>query len=108
MEHTKNKGTRRRTNLKQEWQGHLKDWRASGESQVSYCRKHGLSRDSFQYWKKILETRGRNGFVEVPRPTLSSSGGVVEILIDGRIRIRAPKGVSSEHLRIVLQAVKVL
>jgi hypothetical protein len=108
MEHTKNNGTRHNANLEQEWQYHLKAWRASGDSQVFFCRKHGLSRDAFRYWKKILETGGSNGFVEISRSCLSSSSGVVEILIDGRIQIRVPQGVSPEHLRIVLQAMKEL
>jgi hypothetical protein len=108
MEHTKNRCARHRANLKQEWQRHIKAWRASGDSQVSFCRTHGLSRDAFQYWKKILETSGSNGFVEISRSCLSSSVGVVEILIDGRIQIRIPQGVSVEQLRAVLQAVKEL
>jgi len=108
MEHTKNNGTRHNENLKQEWQRHLKAWRASGDSQVFFCRKHGLSRDAFQYWKKILETGGSNGFVEISRSCLSSSGGVVEIFIDGRVQIRIPQGVSLEQLRAVFQAVKEL
>ena len=108
MEHTTNKGARHRANLKQEWQRHLKAWRASGDSQVSFCQKHGLSRDAFQYWKKVLETSGSNGFVEVSRSGLSSSGSVVEIFIDGRLQIRIPHGVSLEQLRAVFQVVKEL
>ena len=108
MEHTENKGTRHRANLKQEWQRHLAAWRESGDSQVSFCRKHGLSRDAFQYWKKILETNGSNGFVEISRSCLSSSGGVVEIFIDGHVQILIPQGVRVEQLRAVFQAVKEL
>lgn len=108
MGHEKNNGTRRGTNLRQEWQQHLKAWRASGVTQLFYCQKHRLSRHAFQYWKKNLEGSRNSRFVEVSRSSLSSSGGVVEILIDGRIQIRVPQGVSSEHLRTVFQAVKEL
>lgn len=108
MEHTKNNDTRRGANLKQEWQRHLEAWRASGDTQVSYCLKHELSRHAFQYWKKNLEGNGSNRFVEVSRSSLLGAGSVVEILIDGRIQIRIPQGVSSEQLRTVLQAVKEL
>lgn len=108
MEDTKNKGTRHCANLKQEWQRHLKAWRASGDTQVSYCQKHGLSRHAFQYWKQNIEGNGSNRFVEVSRSGLSSSGGVVEIFIDGRVQIRIPQGVSPEQLRTVFQAVKEL
>lgn len=108
MEDTKNNGTRHNTNLKKEWQYHLKAWRASGETQVSYCRKHGLSRDAFQYWKHNLEGKSNERFVEIPRFCPPSSGGVVEILIDGRVQIRIPQGVSPEQLRAVFRAVKEL
>ena len=108
MKHAKNNGTRRGTNLRQEWQRHLEAWRAGGGTQVSYCQKHGLSRHAFQYWKKNLEGNGSKRFVEVSRSSLSGSGGVVEILIDGRVQIRIPQGVSAEHLQTVLQAVKEL
>ena len=108
MKHAKNNGTHRSTNLRQEWQRHLKAWRAGGDTQVSYCEKHGLSRHAFQYWKKHLEGSGGNRFIEVSRSSLSSSGDVVEILIDGRVQIRIPQGVSSEQLRTVFQAVKEL
>jgi hypothetical protein len=34
------------------WGNQLRAWQASGQSQVGYCRKHGLSCRSFVYWKK--------------------------------------------------------
>jgi hypothetical protein len=108
MEHTNNNDTRRGANLKKEWQRHLKAWRASGDTQVSYCQKHELSRHAFQYWKKNLQGRGSNRFVEVSQSSLLGVGSVVEILIDGRVQIRIPQGVSPEQLRTVLQAVKEL
>jgi hypothetical protein len=106
MERAKNNHTRRETNLKQEWQQHLKAWRSSGDTQVSYCQQHGLSRNAFQYWKQNLEGNGRNQFVELSLSSLLGSGNVVEILLDGGVQIRVPQGVSSEHLHMVLQAVK--
>ena len=108
MEHSKSNDTRRGANLKQEWQRHLKAWRSSGDTQVSYCRKHGLSRHAFQYWKHNLQGSRSNRFVELSRATGAGPGGMVEILIDGRIQIRVPQGVSSEHLHMVLQTVKEL
>jgi hypothetical protein len=108
MGHPKNNDARRGTNLKQEWRGHIRAWRASGDTQASYCGKHGLSRHAFQYWKHNLEGSRSKRFVELSRSTPCGSGGVVEILIDGRVQIRVPQGVSSEHLRTVLQAVKEL
>ena len=108
MEHAKNNDTGRRARLREEWQQRLEAWRSSGDSQLAYCRKNGLSRDSFRYWKKILETNGSSEFVEISRFCSPSSGSVVEIFIDGRLQIRIPQGVSLEQLRAVFQAVKEL
>ena len=108
MERAKYNDNRRGTNLKQEWQRHIKAWRASGDTQVSYCQKHGLSRHAFQYWKQNLQGSRSNRFVELSRTTGAGSGDVVEILIDGHVQIRVPRGVSCEQLRAVFQAVKEL
>jgi len=108
MERAKNNDNRRSTNLKQDWQQYLKAWQSSGDTQVSYCQQHGLSRHVFQYWKQNLKGNGRNRFVELSRSSLLGSGSVVEILLDGGVQIRVPQGVSSEYLHMVLQAVKEL
>jgi hypothetical protein len=108
MEATKNNDTRHNANLKKEWQYHLKAWRASGQTQVSYCRKNGLSRDAFQYWKHNLEGNRNDRFVEISHFCPPSSGSVVEVFIDGRLQIRIPEGVNPEQLRAVFQAVKEL
>ena len=108
MERTINNDTGRSNDLKQQWQRHLKAWRASGETQISYCQKHGLSRHAFQYWKHIVEKRKTERFIEIKRTTLPGAAGVVEIIINSPVQIRVPQGVSPEHLRMVLQAVKEL
>jgi transposase len=109
MEHTRTSGSLRGEELRRQWQQDLKAWRASGESQVCYCRAHGLSRHAFQYWKHNLEGGRSSGFVELSRSTAPHSGGaVVEILIDDRVQIRVPQGVTAEQLCTVLQAVKEL
>jgi len=46
------------------WNKHLKDWSASGRTQVDYCREHGLSRYQFQYWKKRLHPE-KPAFIEL-------------------------------------------
>ena len=110
MERIKNNETNSSSSkdLKQQWQRHIKAWRASGETQISYCQKHGLSRHAFQYWKHNLEKRKTERFVEIKRATPAGAGGVVEIIINSAVQIRVPQGVSPEHLHLVLQAVKEL
>ena len=55
------------------WARRIDAWRRSGESQAAYCRRHGLKRALFVYWKRRLEemgaaTKGSSAiqFVEVP------------------------------------------
>jgi hypothetical protein len=106
MEQAKNKDWRLGANLRRQWQQHLKAWWPSGDTQVSYCRRHGLSRDAFQCWKHNLEGGRSKGFVELPRCAAPQPGGVVETLMDEPVRVRVPQGVSPEQFRTVLQAVK--
>ncbi len=47
------------------WKKHLKDWSASGRTQVDYCREHGLCRHQFQYWKKRLHPPESPTFIEL-------------------------------------------
>jgi hypothetical protein len=108
MERTKNNEASRSKDLKQQWQRHIKAWRASSETQISYCQKHGLSRHAFQYWKHNIEKCKTDRFVEIKRATPPGSGGVVEIIISSPVQIRVPPGVNPEHLHLVLQAVKEL
>jgi len=109
MEHTKNSGSPRGGELKRQWQQHLRAWRGSGETQVAYCRAHGLSRHAFQYWKHILEADRSGGFVELSSSATPHAGGVVvEILLEDPVRLRVAQGVRVEQLRTVLQAVKEL
>ena len=108
MERTKKNGTGRSKDLEQQWQRHIKAWRASGETQISYCQKHGLSRHAFQYWKHIFKKRKTERFVEIKRTAPAGAVGVVEIIINNPVQIRVPQGVSPEHLHMVLQAVKEL
>jgi len=110
MEREKNKDTQRGTGLlREQWRRHIKAWQASGDTQVSFCQKHGLSRHAFQYWKRNLKKSRTSRFVEISPAKPPSSGGLIEILIDNnRLQVRVPQGVSPEHIRTVLKAVKEL
>ncbi|UCF99060.1 MAG: hypothetical protein JSV89_05860 [Spirochaetaceae bacterium] len=67
MEHAKNNDTSKNKDLKQRWQRHIKAWWEGCATQISYCKKHGLSRHAFLYWKHIFEKRKTEGFVEIKR-----------------------------------------
>ncbi len=57
------------------WQEHISNWRTSGITQVSYCKKHDLKSPQFHYWKKKMEEAaqksaqgGRLRLVPIVRP----------------------------------------
>jgi predicted alpha/beta hydrolase family esterase len=37
------------------WGGHVEDWRASGQSQIAYCKQHDLNIKSFRRWRTKLQ-----------------------------------------------------
>jgi hypothetical protein len=47
--------TRRREAVWMRWRAHVEAQRASGQTQKSYCRKHGLCARYFCVWKKKLK-----------------------------------------------------
>lgn len=83
-----------------EWAEILDHCRASGQSQAAYCRANGLSKSSFEHWKKRLRRssseRGRRQqgrFLEwsagtVGRSQSSSSGSIF-----GELELSLPGGV---------------
>ena len=36
------------------WGKHVKDWRASGITRHSYCRREGLKPTTFDYWRPLI------------------------------------------------------
>jgi len=38
--------------LRKIWKTHIERWEQSGQTQVAYCRDHGLKPHQFTYWKK--------------------------------------------------------
>ena len=53
---TKNKSTRQMAREEKRcfWHNHIQGWRESGLNQIDYCRRQGLKRDQFTYWKGRL------------------------------------------------------
>jgi hypothetical protein len=64
----------RATSKQQFWHEHILQWRDSGFSQASYCRKHGLNQNSLSFHKlkqsKQLKTVATktSGFISLPLP----------------------------------------
>lgn len=53
--------------LRQFCQKHLANWKGSGLSQAEYCRRNGLVRHRFGYWKrKLFKQEGQVEFAVFP------------------------------------------
>lgn len=80
------------------WRGVLQRWRASGMSRAAFCRRHGISYHSLNYWKSRVggKTEGgasggrRSRFVEIAVPP--AAGPTYEIALAGGRRLRIPPG----------------
>ena len=81
------------------WSGHIATWRRSGLSQGAYCRQHGLSQSSLNYWRARLSKSDKVSafsvtFVPVPLPAPApaiiapSEPILVHVGDDFRIEIR--------------------
>ena len=82
------------------WRGRIRAWAGSGESQAEYCRRHGLKRALFVYWKRRLQeegtaTRGRAAIelVEVPAAQLcegsGTASGIAVVAAGWRVELEA-------------------
>lgn len=60
------------------WRKHLSAWKRSGLIQAAYCRRHGLTKQHFSWWKRRLEASGGAPPQARPRRRLkrSASAGV--------------------------------
>jgi hypothetical protein len=85
-----------------EWETHIKGWKASGESQREYCRRHGINLWTF---------RGHLGkrpisepFAEVRvKPRMPET---IRIEVKGRYTIEIPETASDAAIEKVLRAIE--
>lgn len=106
MENSRKMNISRSAALRERWQRHLKSWRSSGNTQIAYCQKHGISRHAFQYWKHQLDNGRPSRFVEVKHPPAPDVSNHIEILLVEGVRICVRQGVSPEELRMVLHVLR--
>lgn len=73
------------TKKSEEWAKRISEQQKSGESITGYCRRTGVSKSSFDYWRVKLGMEGSGRFVSVT-PVMTK-----EIVIEqGGITIRVP------------------
>lgn len=102
---------------RQFYQKHLANWKDTGLSQAEYCRRNGLIRHRFGYWKKkLFKEEGQVKFAVLPvslseqstpfiRDNISSP---LRLMVDSRFSLEIPDQFSQDTLTKVLQILQVL
>ena len=88
----------------------LAQWRASGESGVSFARRHHVSAWSFWYWCRKLSTEAQpepeeTTFLPV-RVAPEPDAHVVEVVLIGGARLYVRAGAPADLVRVVLTALR--
>jgi len=78
---------------REEWRCRVEEWRASGLTQVEYCRRNDLKTSKLVYWSKKFsdECLKKTGFVEVPLRT-PTAFCPIRIGIDNRYFVEVGNG----------------
>ena len=74
---------------RQFWKEHVTSWHKSNIDQTEYCRRHGLKKHTFWYWKKKF-SKGSSGVCLVPVPlkiNIPPTQKPLVVNIDNRFRI---------------------
>lgn len=92
------------------WTRHVKGWRASGLTQVQYCRRHGLLKGTLGYWASTLNKSKAGGaaLVEVGRTEVQPEErrSAIELMVERRYLLRLWPGMQPDHLRNVLSVLE--
>ncbi|MGY0219169.1 IS66 family insertion sequence element accessory protein TnpA [Endozoicomonadaceae bacterium StTr2] len=98
----------KRAKLKLLWEQRLKEWKASGLSQVEWCRQQNLNAHQLTYWKLKLQTQSpghQNKLIPLittqPQSSIENSPVIVHL---GSVRLEA----SLHQVPELLRALKVV
>ena len=88
----------------QYWKVQVDAWRASGQSQLAFCKANDLNHPRFGYWLRkfrrqgdVTDSRRAPGFVPV---VAASEGGGLSVRLPNGIELR---GVNDQNLHLVEQ-----
>ncbi len=92
------------------WARHVERWRASGLTQVAYCRRHRLAKGTLGYWASMLrKPKAPEGqLVEVGRAGTKDQGqgSPIELVVERRYLLRLWPGMEPGHMRDVLSVLE--
>ena len=67
------------------WAKRLQAWEHSGQTRVAFCRAHGMSPATFDYWRRLLREPSR---ALVPVIVSGAVAAPIEIALPNGIRLR--------------------
>ena len=99
------------------WEQRIREWEASGLSQVEYCRRHDLKFATFAYWRKRFPAQGKatgslrlvplnlhaNANSDPKKPSAPEGGITIEA---GGVRLSVTQGFDTATLKQVLDLLK--
>lgn len=89
----------------------VRQWEASGQTQLAFAARHGISRTKLRYWQRRLTRRDEAQATAVTFapvqivPTVAEPGTVDLVLATGE-RVVVRPGASADLVRTVLAAVR--
>jgi len=83
------------------WENHIEQWKKSGLTQASYCRKTDLKIKSFTYWKSRFKKKNLPELVQIPADPFSTPS-ILKLNIGSGFQIEIPDGFSTTTLGQVL------
>jgi hypothetical protein len=92
------------------WIQQVERWRASGLTQVAYCRRHRLLKGTLGYWASVLKKpkRSKTQLVEVGRAETDGQAvrSPIELVVQRRYLLRLWPGMDAGHMRDVLSVLE--
>ena len=82
------------------WSKRMQAWEQSGLTRTAFCRAQRLNLSTFDYWRRVLRTRGRE---LVPVVVSSAAPLPVEIVLPNGLRLRMAAA-DVAHARAWVQA----
>lgn len=93
------------------WEGHVEEWKRSGESKRVYCEMQSLPLHTFSKWcRNLLLTESPAQGVELVRLGQlhrAAAAHIVVVLGGGRYRVELSEGFRAAALREVVEALEV-
>ena len=94
--------------LRHTWKQHLEAWKQSGQSQVAYCREHGLKPHQLTYWKgRFAQSQSSTKLIPLRLPALPAEPSItVAVTLPDGVRLEVPAKQATELLPKLLPALR--